>query len=49
MPTLLDFVKFINRAYVTYGCDSFSDDTVGNFIWENLNSDKDIIKGDGII
>ncbi|MGD9209257.1 MAG: hypothetical protein PVI90_00705 [Desulfobacteraceae bacterium] len=48
MPTLLDFVKFINRAYVTYGCDSFGNDTVGNLIWENLNSDKDIIKGDGV-
>jgi hypothetical protein len=47
MPTLLDFVKFINRAYASYSCDSFGNDTIGKYIWENKDRTKDLIMGDG--
>jgi hypothetical protein len=47
MPTLLDFVKFINRAYAAYSCDSFGNDTIGKYIWENKDRTKDLIMGDG--
>jgi hypothetical protein len=47
MPTLLDFVKFINRAYAAYSCDTFGNDTIGKYIWENKDRTKDLIMGDG--
>jgi len=36
-------------AWAAYGCDTFGHDTVGHRIWDNLDSAKDLIKGDGVL
>lgn len=37
----------LSDAYAVYGCGAFGDDTDGNYVFENLDSAKDLIKGDG--
>lgn len=43
----LKFDGLLKQPYAAYGCEPFGDDTSGNYIWDNLESSRDLIKGDG--
>jgi len=43
----LKFDGLLKQPYAAYGCEPFSDDTSGNYIWDNLESSRDLVKGDG--
>ena len=47
MTTLAEKKALIKTAFARYACDSFGNDTVGNYIWERVDSDLDLVMGDG--
>ena len=45
-----DFQKnWKSDAFAIWNCSSFGDDTDGNYIWERLDLELDLVKGDGSI